>query len=173
MEAHAANQEVGECDSLRGTLEGVPYDLFTLKEPDYLMKLMSTYGGLTVPSNQKVSQRVWKEGGETKTTSFQYTAPFANHFNYRHAVDDHNNLRHGIPSIESTIVTHSWPVRVFSFILAITEVNVFKAFQHFVWESDQIPKSLVQFRRRLAKAFIDNEYLNIEEPRGSSRAKKR
>ena len=173
MAEHTATQQVGDCDSFRGTLDGVPYDIFTLKEPDYIMKVMSTYGGLTVPQNQRESKRVWKENGETKTATFQYTEPFANHFNFRHAVDDHNNLRHGLPSIESTIVTHCWPIRVFSFLLAITEVNIFKTFEYFVWEKDQVPGSLVKFRRRLAQAFINNDYLNIEEPRGSSRAKKK
>ena len=173
MAEHTATQEVGDCDSFRGTLDGVPYDLFTLKEPDYVMKLMSTYGGLTVPSGQKESKRVWKENGQTRTATFQYTEPFANHFNYRHAVDDHNNLRHGLPSIESTILTHTWPIRVFSFLLAITEVNVFKAFEYFVWDEGQVPQSLVQFRRRLAQAFIDNEYLKSHEPRTSKRSQKR
>ena len=49
-----ASKQVGECDSLRGTIDGVPYDLFTLKESDYTMKLMSTYGELIVPKNQKM-----------------------------------------------------------------------------------------------------------------------
>ena len=71
--AHCANQKVGECNSLRGTLDGVLYNLFTLKEPDYLMKLMSAYRGLMVPSNQKESKGVWKESGETKTANFHYT----------------------------------------------------------------------------------------------------
>ena len=167
MNEHMASKQVGECDSLKGTLDGVPYDLFTLKEPDYTMKLMSTYGGLIVPKNQKISKRVWKERGETKTTTFQYTEPFANHFYFRHAVDDHNNLRHGLPSIESTIVTHHWPLRVFTFLLAVTEVNIFKAFSYFVWSDDQVPASLVKFRRRLANAFIHNEYLKTERPRST------
>ena len=173
MAAHMETKKVGECDSLRGTLDGVPYDLFALKEPDYIMKLMSTYGGLTIPSHQRESKRIWEENGENRRTTFQYTEPFANHFNYRHAVDDHNNLRHGLPSIESTIVTHCWPVRVFSFILSITEVNVFKSFEYFVWKKDQIPTSFVKFRKRMAQAFINNDYLRQEQPTDSTRGSKR
>ena len=70
------------------------------------MKLMSTYGGCIVPKNQKMSRRIWKERGDTKTTTFQYMEPFSNDFNFRHAIDDHDNLWHGVPSIKSTIVTH-------------------------------------------------------------------
>ena len=173
MADHMASKDVGSCDSLRGTLDGVPYDLFVMKEPDYNMKLMSTYGGLTVPKDQKESKRVWIENGETKTAKFHYTEPFANHFDYRHVVDDHNNLRHGLPAIETTMITHNWPVRVFSFILSVTEVNVYKAFLYFVWKDDQVPASLVTFRKRLAQAFINNDYVDKEEPRGSKRSKKR
>ena len=168
-----ASKQVGECDSLQGTLDAVPYDVFSMKEPDYIMKLMSTYRVITVPKNQRISKRTWKENGETKNITFQYTEPFANHFNYRHAVDDHNNLRHGLPSIESTMLTHNWPIRVFSFILSVTEVNIYKAFMYFVWKQDQYPAFLVKFRRRLAQAFINNEYLNQESTRESKRGKKR
>ena len=72
-----ASREVDQCDSLGGTLNGVLHDPFTLKQHSYTMKLMSTYGGLMVPKNQKLSKRIWKERGETKTTTFQYTEPFA------------------------------------------------------------------------------------------------
>ena len=173
MNEHMASKEVGECDSLRGTLDGVPFDLFTLKEPDYSMKIMSTYGGLIVPDKQRLSKRIWQEEGEFKSTTFQYTEPFANHFNFRHAVDDHNNLRHGLPSIESTIITHNWSLRVFTFLLAVTEVNIFKAFCYFVWSDDQIPSSLVKFRRKLANAFLNNDYLKFEVPRGAKSTRKK
>jgi hypothetical protein len=46
---------------------------------------------------------------------------------YRHAVDDHNNLCHALPSIEDSWVTHRWEIRVFSFVLAISKVNAFLA----------------------------------------------
>ena len=105
---------------------------------------------------------------------FQYIEPFANHFYFRHAVDDDNNLRHGLPSIESTIVTHHWPLRVFTLLLAVTEVNIFKAFSYFVWSGDQVPASLVKFRRRLANAFINNDYyLKTEKPRSDKSTRKK
>ena len=59
-------KQVGECDSLRGTLDTVPYDIFSMRKPDYIMKLMSTYGGLTVPNNQRESRRTWQENEEIK-----------------------------------------------------------------------------------------------------------
>ena len=105
MNKHMASKELGEYDSLRGALDGVPYDLFTLKDHDYTMKLVSTYRGLIVPKNKKMSKRIGKERCKMKTTTFQYTEPFANHFYFRHALDYYNNLQHGLPSIESTYKT--------------------------------------------------------------------
>ena len=60
------DKKVGECDSLNGVLNGQNYDIFCLKEPDYVMKVMSTYGGLVVKSGQEDSRRTWMEGDEEK-----------------------------------------------------------------------------------------------------------
>ena len=46
IDDHFKNKEMGEVDSLTGKLDGVHYDIFCMKEPDYIMKIMSTYGGL-------------------------------------------------------------------------------------------------------------------------------
>ena len=46
---------------------------------------------------------------------------------FQHAVDDHNNLRHSGVSFEETWATKRWENRVFAFLLAITEVNMFLA----------------------------------------------
>jgi hypothetical protein len=41
----------------------------------------------------KLSHQECESNGQTVNTSFKYE-PFANHFTYRGAVDDHNNRRH-------------------------------------------------------------------------------
>ena len=56
---------------------------------------------------------------------FKYLKPYSDHYKYRHMVDDHNNLRHSATSFEDTWATHRWPNRVFAFLLAVTEVNIF------------------------------------------------
>ena len=44
---HFSNKEVGGAtDALCGTLEEVPVSIHCLKEPDYIMMLMSSYGTL-------------------------------------------------------------------------------------------------------------------------------
>ncbi|KAG7361811.1 transposase IS4 [Nitzschia inconspicua] len=175
MDQHMSAKQVGDVDSLKGHLDGVPYDLFCMKDTDYTMKLMSTYGSL-VPS-PKAPDKFRNVDGEVR--KFQYTEPFENHYLYRHAVDDHKNLRHSDISLEETWVTHQWENRVFAFILAITEVNVYLAMRFFVWRcGDKPPMTFLEFRRQLAKALIYNEHMTHQDedddssPRRSKRGKK-
>ena len=58
IDTHFQDKEVGEIDSWNGTLNDTPYNVFCLKEPDYVIKIMSTYGELTSPEGQWQSKRV-------------------------------------------------------------------------------------------------------------------
>lgn len=100
MDSHMNSKELEETDAIVGVLDEVPYQLrvFVMKDAEFNMKLMSTYGNLTVHADAKIQRR--KEGNETK--NFLYTEPFHNHYSYRHAVDDHNNNRHSDISLEET-----------------------------------------------------------------------
>ena len=60
---------------------------FSMKEPNYAMKLMSTYGSLVVKGDVKKNVPMVDE----EKNIFRYQEPFSDHFLYRHAVDDHNN----------------------------------------------------------------------------------
>eukprot|EP00804_Cyclotella_cryptica_P012921 CCRYP_002279-RA/>CCRYP_002279-RA protein AED:0.21 eAED:-0.11 QI:0/-1/0/1/-1/0/1/0/175 len=125
-----------------------------MKKPTYTMKIMGTASGLFA-MDDKVHCRVYREGGEQCTTEFLYMEPFSLHFQYLHSVDDHNNLRHGVPSIEETRVTTRWALRVFQFILVVTEVNIFLALCFFVWGGDE-KMTLLEMRRKLAWELINN-----------------
>ena len=155
IESRMEGKAIGACDALHGTLDGTGYVLFAMKEPDYTMKIMSTYGGLIVKDGERDSVRSSDGGGQV---TFKYTEVFSNHFKFRHAVDDHNNLRQGVLSFEETWATHRWAIRIFSFILAVVEVNVFLAFRYFVWNASQ-QMDFMPFRKRLAKALIHNEHV--------------
>ncbi len=41
---HFENKVVGDVDAWPGVLDGVKFDIFAMKEPDYIMLVMSTYG---------------------------------------------------------------------------------------------------------------------------------
>ncbi len=170
-------KEIGDVDALKGTLDGVPYNIMCMKDVDYTMKLMSTYGS-TLPTEAASNRfRSYEDANGNKATKeFKYTECFDNHFRYRHAVDDHNNLRHSDISLEETWMTHRWENRVFAFILAITEVNMYLAYKYFVWKTTTTILFL-RFRRKLAKALIYNEYISLDEeedvtPRKSKRQRR-
>ena len=71
-----ASKAIGDTDCLNGDLDGEKYSIFVMKEPDYTMKLMSAYGGLTVEPGEKETERY--ENGEKRT--FRYTKNFSHHF---------------------------------------------------------------------------------------------
>lgn len=83
------NETVGVSKRLPGVLEGEKFDIFCLKEPDYVMSLMSTYGSLNTRKEQKISNR--KVNGEK--SQFHNTEVIGNHYKYRDTVDAHNSKR--------------------------------------------------------------------------------
>jgi len=154
MDARFAGKAVGDVDQITGVMENVNYKLFGMKEPDYVMKMMATGGVLESDDSCKMTKR----GEGTSAVTFRYPKPIDWHFRYRHAVDDHNNLRHAVPSIEGTWLTNRWPIRVFAFLLAITEVNMFLALRFFVWTKEE-RMELVTFRRKFSGHLINNPWL--------------
>ena len=58
-----------------------------------------------------------------------------------------------------------WDIRVFSFILEITEVNVLKTMNWFV-EKDI---TILQLRKKLEHEMIENEYIKDEASSGDGR----
>ncbi|MFM8622190.1 MAG: hypothetical protein ACKOB3_02265, partial [Holophagaceae bacterium] len=96
--------EAGDCNAISGKFgpEQIPYNLWGMKEPDYVMKMMACGGILRAFENCKETVRHWTADGIECVRRFRYTCPFDWHFRYRHAVDDHNNLRHATPSIEDS-----------------------------------------------------------------------
>ena len=131
IKAHFEDKNVGDADSWAGTLDNIPFHVYAMKELDYVMSLMSTYG-TNDRDNGKETQRDWKEGPTMKSVTFKYPEVIHNHFMFRHAVDDHNGKRHSPISLEVVWATKRWANRVFAFLLSITEVNCFLAQSHFM-----------------------------------------
>ena len=135
IEKHMEGETVGTTDVAAGLLEGVKYNIFALREEDYVMKMMATYGTLNPnPNQEEVTCCVENADGTLSVINFKYYQPISNHFLYRHAVNNHNNLQHVSPSIEGTWRIHRWQKRVFSFLLSVTEVNAFLTFR-FLWKT--------------------------------------
>ena len=64
IKEHFDGKDVGDCDSWKGTMDEVPFHVYAMKEPDYVMSLMSTYG--TNLRNGKETSREWVDGSGTK-----------------------------------------------------------------------------------------------------------
>ncbi|KAI2509710.1 Transposase IS4 [Fragilaria crotonensis] len=126
-----------------------------MKEEDYVMKLMSTYGALKTIDDARTHRSVTDENGQRVNKSFCYTEPYVNHFKYRHQVDDHNNLRHSPISLEMSMNTKDWKIRVFMFLMAIVEVNARLAYTFFN-KLDSTPNQL-EFRQQLAKELLNSQ----------------
>lgn len=160
IESKMKTKEIGETDSVNGKLDGFKYNLFAMKDNIYVVKLMATWGSLTISPRQESTRRYQTNADGTRTSlHFKYTQPFALYYQHRHVVDDHNNLRHSLPSIEHTWTTVRWANRVFAFLLSISEVNTYKAFSYFVWKNKDF-MTLHQFRHKLALSLINNEWLS-------------
>jgi hypothetical protein len=121
-----------------------------MKDYDYNMKLMSTYGRLIPKDGAPDKQRL--VDGQIKT--IKYCEPFGNRYKFWHCVDDHNNNRHLDISLEDTWATHTWENRVFAFIFGITEVNAFLSWKHFCKGDSNM--TLLEFRRKLSQELIGN-----------------
>ena len=139
-------------------MDDVPFHVFSMKESDYIMVVMSAYG-----TNEWCGQEVccnWKVNSIMKSTTFQYPEVEDNHFKYRHYVDDHNGKRHSPISMEVVWATKHWPIRVFAFLLSISEVNCSLAETQF---TSRHTDSLLSYRKKLAYELIENPYIKRGE----------
>lgn len=149
--AHFEGKPVGTTEAWKGRLDNQVFHVFAMKEPDYTMSLMSTYG-TTNEVETATTRRDIKIDGVNTRISFKYTEVIYNHFRYRHIVDDHNSKRHQPISLEYVWKTQWWPNRVFAYLLATTEVNVKLAFEYF---GRQKVVPMLEFRKDFAKALIE------------------
>ena len=70
---HCAYMDVGDTTSLQGILKGEKYDIFCMKEEDYIMKIMATYGALEDHPDQKTAEtkRTHKQNGVVTKKDFK------------------------------------------------------------------------------------------------------
>ena len=130
-----------------------------MKEPDYIMNMMSTYGTVNEVDGAS-TKRHYKDGdGNEVTISFNYTEVFNNHFKYRHVVDDNNNNRMQPISIEQTWATKQWSHRPYAFLIGVTTVNAQRGYENLGGHEQQ---PTLNFRRTLASQLIENRFIPAE-----------
>ena len=164
--AHFKKKEVGAFDCWQGELSGKKVSIHCMKEPDYIMSLMTTYG-----SSERVGEikhRTYQVDGMPNKISFMYPEVIFNHFEYRDAVDQSNGKRMDPISFEETWKTKRWPLRCLQFFIAITEVNCRCTKEHIYFG----PKmSQQEFRKTFCKQMIHNKYYGV--PDTPTKAKKK
>ena len=98
-------------EAVQGSIIGKTYNIMAIKEPDYVMLMMKTYGTLEYLEGSDTQRRYKGAGGELTTKRFNYCEVFGSHFIYRHQVDENSNWRHSTISVERTWDTKYWPGR--------------------------------------------------------------
>ncbi len=130
-----------------------------------MMKMMATGGPLLATQHCQEVKRKWTKRGVVESRSFRYPCPIDWHYKFRHAIDVHNNLCHSLLLIKDTWRTTCWEIRVFAFIIVISEVNAFLAVRFFCFANGTFPgmPTLCKFRLKLAWQLIQNRWLQEED----------
>ena len=155
---HFANKEVGSADALQGQLDGVPVYIYGMKDPDYTMMLMATYGTLAEQGDKKT--RNFMDGGSKVVKKFKYPKVVYNHYQFRDVIDNNNSMRMSPISMEETWMTSRWANRVFCFLLAVTVVNIQNAGCYFL---NLMKVDALKACKLITEQLIHNKYLRKPE----------
>ena len=148
---HFTDKDVGEVDSLCGKIDNVPLRVFDMKEEDYVVMLMSTYG-----ENERVGEGKFRIiGGEMIT--FKYPESVHNCYQHRDTVDSHNVRRQAYIAMEETWSTRRWEKYNFVCLLAISGVNA-NLGEHYVG-GVEAGRPMLEFRRLLFRDLLNNPSL--------------
>ena len=159
---------MGDADAICGELDGMPFHIFAMKEPDYTMQVMSTYGTLERKGIEK--KRHWMEGGTKHVTTYCYPEVVHNHYAFRDMTDNHNSQWMHPISLEETWMTTHWPNHVFCFLLAVSVVNVQNVGEYFC----ALQKvDALSAHKLIAQQLIENKYMRTVEERPSKRPRRR
>ena len=156
--AHFTDKPIGAADAIKGELDGMPFYIFGMKESDYVMQIMSTYGMLAMMGEEKHHHVM--VSGTKQVITFKYLEVVHNHYWYRDVIDNHNLQQMHPISMEETWMTTRWPNRIFCLLLAVTMVNVQNAGVYFC----SFPKvDSLTAHKLIAQQLIENRYLIVEQ----------
>ena len=110
--AHFMDKTIGAADAIKCELDGMPFYISGMKESDYVMQIMSTYGTLATMGEEKHHHVM--VSGAIQVLTFKYPEVVPNHYQYRDDVIDNHNSQWMHPiSMEETWMTTHWSNRVF------------------------------------------------------------
>ena len=176
IQAFINEKQVGYQARLLGEVDGVIFDIFSMKDPDYTVKLISTYGKLVVKESHRENIKHIEDPvtGVSNVDKFRYTKIISNQFKFRGAFADHNKKRMGGDgsygvSLDTTQRNIKWENIIFVFILAVIEVNTYLAMRYF----GPRRKNFGDFWKNLAFELVLNKLNMAYGPPDSSRSDKR
>ena len=160
IKEHFDGMNPGDFDALKGRMNGVSFYICGMKEPDYVLLFMTTYG--TPEQLGQLQKR------KHKGTSYQFQYPEVCHMHYsnRDSVDNHNSRRMSPIAIEEQLKTTRWPMRCFQYLLAVTEVNANLANSK-IFGAEM--EEQLNFRYALAEEMISNSYIVNKRARRGER----
>lgn len=118
IDEHFREAPLGHCESLVQMFDDTRFLVHCCRDADWVSKIMSTHGMLDEIQDHPTYRKV---DGAWKT--FKYAEPFSRYCRAKHWVDDVNNRRHDPIGLEEVWHTKWWPMRQFTFICSVAEVN--------------------------------------------------
>lgn len=73
IENHMKNKGIGETDAIQETFNGITYNLWAMKEPEDVMKMMATGGSLLADGSCCTTICYWLENGVDQVKEFAYS----------------------------------------------------------------------------------------------------
>ena len=90
VKAHFADREVSTVDAWPWQLDGVKFHVSCIKEPDYVMIFMTTYGPAELMGNARL--HTYEIDGVKERKTIVYPEVVYNQFQFRDAVDANNGM---------------------------------------------------------------------------------
>ena len=103
---HFVEKDVGDADAIKDTMDAIPFYIHAMKEPDYVMMLMSTYGALL--SMGETKKQHFTVDGVKKVAEFKYPEIINNHYTFQDMINNHNSFWMHPISMEETWMTMRW-----------------------------------------------------------------
>jgi len=135
-------------------MNGITFFIQGLKEPDYVLLFMYTYG------RENRMGEIQTRVVSGNTIQFKYPEVAHHHYKYRGSVDNNKSRRMNPLAIEEQFKTSRWPIRVFQFVIAVTEVNC--NFLNHSFFRQELEEQL-SFRFHLSQELINNPYINEDD----------
>jgi hypothetical protein len=148
IDGYFDDMPLGHCLTHVAEHDNVEFWIHCCCDSKYISKIMSTHRMLEMredhPTYQKVDGR-WK--------SFKYSEPFSRYTRGKHWVDDVNQRRHDPIGLEEVWGMKWWPMRQFTFLCLIAEVN---AVHSWARARNTILMPQLDFCRVLAQQMMEN-----------------